>query len=58
VAWAASFRSRGALALGQFVLNVRPALLDAQQALLGGIQCPGTLAQGAQQQDAAILFMV
>jgi hypothetical protein len=55
---AGEFFERGGALLGrQFVLNVRPALLDAIETLLiGGVQCPGTVAQGAHQQAGKEFF--
>ncbi|MNR30424.1 hypothetical protein D3C85_1478790 [compost metagenome] len=47
------FERGGSLPLRQLVLNVRPTLLDTVQPLLiGGIQRPDTLAEGAKQQTS------
>ncbi|MNF86298.1 hypothetical protein D3C84_687310 [compost metagenome] len=51
------FEGGGALLGGQFVLDMRPALLDAGETLLvGSVQGPDALAQGPQQQAKGQFF--
>jgi hypothetical protein len=58
VAWTAVARKRGSLALGQFVLNVRPVLLDAVQALLSAVPVPRRFGSRRRAAGMRDFFMV